>query len=175
MVELRARIEAYLRSHHTMSVATCGRPGAAGGSLPPGAVGGLSESLPTVVPHAATVFYAVDDALRLIFLSKGTSLHGTHIREGSPVAVTVAEEFQAWREIQGVQLWGEAVVLSGFERAAALATYVARFPFVRELLTDRRLAAALKGIEVFRVTPLRAAFTDNRSGLFGREVLELRD
>ncbi|MCZ7663634.1 MAG: hypothetical protein M5U22_12210 [Thermoleophilia bacterium] len=173
--QLRRRIESYVRAHHTMTVATYGRPWEVDVE-PPGSPGpdwGRTGAAVGLVPHAATVFYAADDRLRLIFLSKRTSLHGVHIRAGSPVAVTVAEEFQAWRDIQGVQLWGEATVLSGLERAAALAVYVARFPFVREMMAEPRLAAIVRGIDVFRVTPVRAAFTDNRSGLFGREVLEL--
>ncbi len=110
--------------------------------------------------------------LRLVFLSKGSSRHGRDIKAGSAVAATVAGEYDDWREIQGVQLWGTATVVSGAARAAALASYVGRFPFVRSLLTDPRLARQLTEIEVFRLTPNRAALTDNRRGLFGREVLE---
>ena len=123
-------------------------------------------------PHAATVFYAADDRFRLVFLSKGSSTHGSHIRAGSRVAVTVSGQFDDWREIRGLQLWGAAEALHGTARAAALARYLRRFPFVRELLTDPRMARQLREIEVFRVTAERASLTDNTVGLFGREVLE---
>jgi uncharacterized protein YhbP (UPF0306 family) len=124
-------------------------------------------------PHAACVFYAVDQTLRLVFLSRPTSVHGADIGEAAPVAVTVYEDYGDWESIQGVQLWGEARLLQGAARAGALAVYLKRFPFVRELLSRPRLAEIARDLGVYRVTPLRAAFTDNTTGVFGREILEL--
>ena len=155
-VELRRRVAGLLREHHTATVATVGP----------------AEGADAGLPHAASVFYAVDDRLRLVFLSNGSSRHAVHIKGGSPVAVTVAGKDSDWREIRGVQLWGRAAVLRGAARAGAMALYVARFPFVRALLTDTRMARQLAEIQVFRVTPERAALTDNSRGLFGRELLE---
>jgi uncharacterized protein YhbP (UPF0306 family) len=152
--ELRDRVWTYIRSHHTMTVATVSPDGNK--------------------PHAASVFYAVDDDLRLIFLSKRTSIHGTHIGEAAPVAITVSEGYENWEEIQGVQLWGEARRLGGAARAAALLVYVKQFPFVSDLLAHPRHAEMVRDLGVYRVEPARAAFTDNRTGAFGREVLELK-
>ena len=183
---LGGRITAHLRSHFTATVATFGpepvetepaggedasAPGAKGVSAALGETGGRDDALGS--PHAATVFYALDRRGRLVFLSKGDSRHGRHIGAGAPVAVTVAREYTDWREIQGVQLWGRAEPLRGVARARALATYLARFPFVSGLLEDPRLAGRLRGLEVYRITPRRAALTDNRVGPFGREVLDL--
>jgi uncharacterized protein YhbP (UPF0306 family) len=151
---LRDRIAAYLRAHHTMTLATA----AAGPDGDPEA-------------HAASVFYAVDSRVRLVFVSKPNSRHGTHIVAGSRVAVTVTEESQAWQEIQGVQLWGRAEMLSGAARVGGMAVYLRRFPFVRDLLAQPRLAALATELAVFRVTAERFAFTDNRTGFFGRELL----
>lgn len=165
---LRDRIMALLRTHFTATVATVGVAGSAG----------LADGVdPTVasedgLPHAATVFYAADHRGRLVFLSKADSRHGRDIGAGGPVAVTVAREYADWRDIQGVQLWGHAEPLRGAAKARAMAVYLGRFPFVSALLEDPRLAARLRGIEVYRVTPRRAALTDNRQGPFGREVLE---
>jgi uncharacterized protein YhbP (UPF0306 family) len=125
-------------------------------------------------PHAASVFYAVDDDLRLVFLSKRSSSHGTHIGDKAPVAITVSEGYENWEEIQGVQIWGEARRLSGAARAAALLVYVKQFPFVSSLLAHPRHAEMVRDLGVYRVEPARAAFTDNRTGAFGREVLELK-
>ena len=66
---LRARVAEYLRAHHTMTVAT------AGAAVADATVGGVSRrgaapASPVPVAHAASVFYAVDDQLRLVFLSK---------------------------------------------------------------------------------------------------------
>ena len=55
--ELRVQVADYLRDHHTMTIATVGDRRAS-------------------TPHAASVFYAVDDDLRLVFLSKPTACTG---------------------------------------------------------------------------------------------------
>jgi uncharacterized protein YhbP (UPF0306 family) len=151
--DLRDRVAGYLRAHHTMTVAT---------------VSPVENA-----PHAAHVFYAVDDSLRLVFLSRPTSLHGVHIGDEGPVAVTVSEEYGEWEEIQGVQLWGRARLLGGGAKAGALALYLKRFPFVRDLMRDPLRAPKLSDIGVYRIEPDRAGFTDNTSGVFGRETLEL--
>ena len=150
---LRTRAAEYLRAHHTMTIATYDRSGN--------------------TPHAACVFYAVDESLRLVFLSKPTSVHGSHIGEWAPVAVTVTEDYRDWEMIQGVQLWGEARLLAGTAKAAALALYLRRFPFVKDILARPGLADLLRDMGVYRVVPSRAAFTDNTTGVFGREILEL--
>lgn len=177
--DLRGRVERYLRAHHTMTVATVGP---AGGARPAGGVTALTIEAPpgasgpeaaAPVPHAATVFYAVDDELRLIFLSSPTSAHGSHIGAGAPVAVTVAAHYDDWALIQGVQLWGTAHLLSGAAKAAAMAVYLRRFPFVWDMMKQPHLAKLIRDIGVYRVEPRRVAFTDNTTGVFGREVLEL--
>jgi uncharacterized protein YhbP (UPF0306 family) len=149
----RARVMAYLRAHHTMTVATVGPGGGA--------------------PHAASVFYAVDDALRLVFLSKPTSIHGEHIGEAAPVAVTVTEEYEDWEAIQGVQLWGVARLLHGAAKAAAFALYLKRFPFVRDLARHPVHAATLRDVGVYQVEPKRIGLTDNAAGVFGRKIFEV--
>jgi uncharacterized protein YhbP (UPF0306 family) len=152
--DLRERVAAYLRAHHTMTLATAGLPG-------------------EVMPHAATVFYAVDAQLRLVFLSKPDSLHGVHIGEAAPVAVTVAAHYDDWKLIRGVQLWGTAYRLRGADQAVGMAVYLRRFPFVRELMKQPQLARLFREVGVYRVEPRRLAFTDNTTGVFGREVLDL--
>lgn len=151
--ELRVQVADYLRDHHTMTIATAGE----GGNT----------------PHAASVFYAVDDELRLVFLSKTDSVHGSHIGAAAPVAVTVTEQYDDWEKIQGVQLWGQARLLTGTARAGAFTVYLRRFPFVRDLTRLARHAETLRDIGVYRVEPERAAFTDNSAGVFGRKMLEL--
>ena len=37
-----------------------------------------------------------------------------------------------------------------------------------------RLAESMRKVAVYRVTPERVAFTDNTTGVFGREVLDLK-
>lgn len=125
------------------------------------------------MPDAASVFYACDSSLRLVFLSKPSSAHGKNIADAAPVAVTVAEQYGDWELIQGVQLWGEATRLHGVSRTQALGFYVTRFPFVSDILKQPRMAGLAKEIAIYRVTPERVAFTDNTTGVFGREMLTL--
>jgi uncharacterized protein YhbP (UPF0306 family) len=150
---LHDRVAGYLRAHHTMTVATVSQVGNS--------------------PHAASVFYAVDDKLRLVFLSKPGSVHGMHIGDYAPVAVTVTEDYADWEKIQGVQLWGDARLLKGEPKAAAFALYIRRFPFVRDVVRRPKMAEVLWDIGVYEIVPIRAAFTDNTTGIFGREMLEL--
>ena len=150
---LYARVVGYLRAHHTMTVATTAPAGN--------------------TPHAANVFYAVDDDLRLVFLSQTTSVHACHIGEEAPVAVTVSEDYGEWEMIQGVQMWGRVRLLGGGAKAGALVLYLRRFPFVRDVMSDPLHAAKMRDIGVYRVDPEKAGFTDNTSGVFGRETLEL--
>jgi uncharacterized protein YhbP (UPF0306 family) len=171
--DLRERVADYLRAHHTMTVATVGPLPAAEAGAGGSPAGGAADSGPAV-PNAASVFYAVDDDLRLIFLSKSESTHGLHIGQVAPVAVTVTEQYDDWEDIRGVQLWGVAKRVTGPAKVAAMAAYLRRFPFVDDLLEQPRLAAAMRGISVYRVEPHRVAFTDNTTGVFGREILDLK-
>jgi uncharacterized protein YhbP (UPF0306 family) len=176
MSDLRDRVTRYLRSHHTMTIATVGSAvGAQRASPAHPAEGGepVGTTPGGTIPHAASVFYAMDGSLRLVFLSKPTSLHGSHIGQSAPVAVTVSEDYADWELIQGVQLWGEARLLTGAAKAGAMALYLRTFPFVREMLDRPHLAEIIRGIGVYRVEPTLAAFTDNTSGVFGRELLDL--
>jgi uncharacterized protein YhbP (UPF0306 family) len=180
--DLRARVERYLRAHHTMTIATVGPPagaapqsgGAPAAAAAPPAHAPDGAPAPPLAPHAASVFYAVDDSLRLVFLSDATSTHGLHIGVAAPVAVTVTEQYDDWELIQGVQLWGTAKRITGAAKIAAMAAYVRRFPFVKDVMDQPRLAQAMARVAVYRVTPERVAFTDNTTGVFGREVLDLK-
>ncbi len=151
--DLLGRVERYLQAHHTMTIATSASAGNA--------------------PHAAQVFYAMDDHMRLIFLSSPVSLHARHIGREASVAVTVGEEYGEWQLIQGVQLWGRARLLKGAAKAKALTLYLRRFPFVEDLLKDPLRASKLGKVGVYLVEPARAGFTDNTSGDFGRETVDL--
>lgn len=170
---LRERVARYLREHHTMTLATVGAaPGgvAAGGAAREAAAAGSESPL----PHAASVFYAVDDDLRLVFLSRPDSAHGLHIGTAAPVAATITEQYADWENIQGVQIWGVARRVTGPPKALAMAVYLRRFPFLADVLVQPRLAAAMRKVAVYRVQPERLAFTDNTTGVFGREILDLK-
>jgi len=148
-----------------MTIATVGAASQASSEWQGGEEGNL--------PHAAAVFYAVDESLRLIFLSRPDSTHGAHISRNPKVAVTVCEDYENWQDIQGLQLWGEASLLKGSSRARALMVYLGRFPFVRDLMKRPGSIERLRNIGVYGIEPSAAAFTDNTTGVFGREVVRL--
>ena len=80
------------------------------------------------------------------------------------------ESYDDSENIRGVQMWGEARLLTGAAKAGALALYVSRFPFVRDIIKRPSMAELMRGMGVYRVEPARVAFTDNLTGVFGREV-----
>jgi len=135
---------------------------------------GLSE-VPDGFPHAATVFYALDGEFDLLFLSREDSRHARDIAQSGRVAATVTDSAQEWRDVRGLQLWGRARLLRGNQRLSALTRYATRLPLLKEVARDPRAGAALKNVGVFQVNPERIAWTDNRSGLFGREIIDLRE
>ena len=117
-------------------------------------------------PHAAALFYAVDDRLNLYVLTGPRTRHGRAMIADGAVAGTVQRDRQHWREIQGVQFRGRCRRLRGRERAPAWNLYRARFPFLRS--GPMALAAALKRMALWRIEPDWMRLIDNRRG-FGHQ------
>jgi uncharacterized protein len=145
---LKQQILDYLRSHHTLTLATC-----------------TSE-----VPWASTVFYASDD-LRLYFFSVPESRHCQNLSANSRVAVTIQEDYKDWREIKGIQLEGEVeLVDSVLEKAKAMAIYARKYPDVIKLFTSPDSGVfyrAFLKVKFYCVTPTKIFFIDNAQG-FGK-------
>ena len=147
---LRPRIEAFLRAHHVMSLATSGPDG----------------------PWSAAVFYA-SEGLSLYFLSAAASRHGRDLEASGRAAATIQNEVADWREIRGLQLEGAATRLGGAERAAALARYGRKFPLVADpSRAPREIAAALEAVQWYRLAPRRIRLLDNSLGFGHREELD---
>ncbi len=134
-----------LSSHNTLSLATTGPDGA---------------------PHAAAVFFAVDDDLTLYFLSEPKTMHAQHIGDGATVAATIEENNQDWKSIRGLQLHGWAEPCSGIEEERARTVYAARFPFVARAET---LAGPLSRVRYYKLTPTWIRLIDNTLGFGHKE------
>ena len=147
-VDVRAQALEYLAAHHVMSLATQGEDG----------------------PWAAAVFYAHDD-FDLFFLSSRTSRHARHIMDRPGVAAAIHENYGDWRAIRGIQLEGEATILEGADREAAISRYKQRFPFVA---TAGELAEAFARVSWFRLRPARLYLIDNSKGFGQRDEVRLR-
>lgn len=150
--EFEAAVSLILHEVTTMTLATC-----AGG-----------------VPWATDVYFS-PDGFDLVFFSSPNSRHCRNLAVNPAGAVTIHPAAASWREIRGLQMEGEAGPVAGnLAMARALAAYVAKFPFARELLAAPTEAArffAKASAHVFR--PRRIRYLDNALGLGTRFSLLL--
>jgi uncharacterized protein len=145
---LKHQIIEYLKSHNTMTLATCAAD----------------------TPWAATVFYASDD-LRLYFFSAPDSRHCQNLTANPRVAVTVQEDYKDWRAIKGIQLEGRvAAIESLIEKGKAMAIYAGKYPGVIKLFTNPASGVFYKAflkVRFYCVLPERVFYIDNEQG-FGK-------
>jgi len=151
---LKQQIVDYLKSHNTMTLATCAGD----------------------VPWAATVFFASDD-LRLYFFSAPESRHCQNLTINQRVAVTIQEDYKDWREIKGIQLEGSVALVDGVvEKAKAMAIYAIKYPDVIKLFTNPDSGVFYKAflkVKFYCVTPDKVFFIDNAQGFGKRQELAI--
>ena len=152
--DLKQQVLDYLKSHNTMTLATC-----------------AGES-----PWAATVFFA-SDGLSLYFFSSPESRHCQNLAANAHVAVTVQEDYQDWRKIKGIQLEGRVELVDGvIAKAKAMAIYALKYPEVIKLFTDPSGGAFHKAflkVKFYCVVPEKLFFIDNAQGFGKRRELLL--
>ena len=134
---------AYLAAHNVLTLATNGPLGL----------------------WAAAVFYVNAD-FDLYFLSAGHTRHAQNCAAQPQVAATVQEDYRDWPSIKGIQLEGLVTLLTDAERAAAIAVYQAKYPFVAH---DPLLSLAVERVNWYRLTPQRLYWIDNSQG-FGHRA-----
>ncbi len=153
---LRNNILEYLKSHHTLCLATVGQ--------------GL--------PHAATVFY-VNQGFSLYFVSSPTSRHGLNLGQDARVSATIDEDYSRWRLIKGVQLEGTVKIAGGIWECGRLAlAFVRKFPDVADFFSSPQKLGAkvlgkVEGVKFYELTPSRLFFISNEQGFGQREELDL--
>jgi len=150
---LRHRVLAYIHDHNCVSLATDGPEGL----------------------WAATVMY-VPDGTRLYFTSAPETRHARNLAATGRAAGTINEDSGTFEDMSGVQLEGVVEPVDDVdERAAAIAGYLEKFPFASALWqgrTDpRAIARDPGGHPIFRITPTRLYFMDNRHAPGVREEL----
>jgi hypothetical protein len=122
---------------------------------------------------AAAVFY-VNDGFTLYFLSSPTSRHSRNLAQNPRVAVTIQEDYSDWQDIKGVQIEGEASLISGDEESLARRLYGEKFPVVGAVAkAPSAIVKALAGVSWYRVVPERLHFIDNSISLGHRDELRL--
>jgi uncharacterized protein YhbP (UPF0306 family) len=151
MPTLPADVDAYLASHHVMTLATQGAEG----------------------PWASAVFYALD-AGSLVFLSSPTTRHASNLEQDDRCAATIQDDTADWKAVKGIQLEGRVLRLAGDEAVAAYRRYADKFPIVSPLAKiPPAIAAALAKIRWYRLTPSRLYFIDNARGFGHRDEFPL--
>ena len=148
-LDLGQRVYGYMRTCHVATLATIGADG----------------------PWAAAVFY-VSDGYTLYFLSSPRSRHCRNLAHDPRVAVTVQADYSEWHEIKGVQLEGEATLLTGDEEERARQLYALKFPLIGKLEgAPAAIAKALFRVRWYSVVPSRVFFIDNSIGFGHRDEI----
>ncbi len=119
-------------------------------------------------PHAAPVYFAAAETLRLYFFSDPQSQHSLDLTQDPRAAAAIYPECRDWQDIRGLQLQGEVhPVPPGPEWEAAWLLYATKFPFVSELKT----VVERNALYVF--IPRWARLVDNRRGFGFKQEWEL--
>jgi uncharacterized protein YhbP (UPF0306 family) len=94
-------------------------------------------------PHASPVFFAVDDALTLYFVSERTTRHTAGLAADGRISGAVFLDPPEYGEqLRGVQLHGSAGEVEPERRVEALTTYRGRFAdFARDPAAERAFRA----------------------------------
>jgi len=121
---------------------------------------------------AAAVVYA-NRGFTFYFLSAATTRHSQNLAQLARAAATVQLDYHDWREIQGVQMEGTVTSLEGAEKMAAIACYSAKFPVIRNVLSQPSdIHRALAKVGWYKLIPERLYFIDNKKGLGHRDEVD---
>ncbi len=152
--DLSARIEQFIDAYHVMSLATTSGEG----------------------PHAANLFY-IRDRLSLVWVSDPTTQHSRDLAGNARVAATIAPDVSDYPAVRGVQLTGEARLVTEFtRRTRLLALLICRYNFLARLdAGPEKMKTAFQKAGVYRLTPSRIVLIDNSRGFGHKETLSLTE
>lgn len=119
-------------------------------------------------PHAAPVYFAADENLRLYFFSDPHSRHGQDLAVNPIAAAAIYPECFDWQDIRGLQMRGQVTrVDQGQDWEHAWDAFATKFPFVMEL---REVVA---NNQFYCFTPSWIRLVDNRRGFGYKQEWEL--
>lgn len=127
-------------------------------------------------PWATDVYFA-PDGFDLVFLSSPRSRHSRNLAINPACAATIHPLVKSWREIRGLQIEGEVRPPAGtIAKARALAAYLSKFPFARDLIAHpAETAGAFANATLHVLRPSRLRYLDNTLGIGTRWSLRLVD
>lgn len=115
-------------------------------------------------PHAATVYFAPDEALSLYYFSDADTLHGRHVRDNPSAAAAMQTRPHMWQQIRGVQLHGRVEAVTDTDAwNHAWQCYEAKFPRIKDVEN------MLRDLQLYRFTPTWVRLIDY-SIHYGHEV-----
>lgn len=150
--ELSDEIDAFLKEHNTLTLATVGDDG---------------------MPWAATVFF-VNDGLDLWWMSKPDVRHSVHIARHPRIAVAINQDSPERGTVRGFQAEGRAEMMGAPTMLpGVLARYVLKFPSLGDVARPSvALARMLFSSRIYRFVPARAVFVDQTGGKAIREEID---
>lgn len=111
-------------------------------------------------PYTSNCFYVyLPNENVFIFTSDSKTTHGMQMIDNSNVALNIFLETKVIGKIQGLQITGEVIKLSGDDEKIAKKAYLKEYPF-----------AILKLETMWKVFPNYMKLTDNRLG-FGKKMI----
>jgi len=131
-------------------------------------------------PWTAAVYYA-RQGFDLIFFSSPRSRHSLAFAANPAAAAAIHGDYRLWQEIKGLQMQGRVEpITSPLALAKATTTYLKKYPFVREFLSDPAAISptvlkkmAKVSLYVFR--PDSIGYVNNEAGFGTRWKLDIED
>ena len=121
-------------------------------------------------PPGFSLYWVLD------FFSDPKSRHCANVGRNPAASAAIHENYADWREIRGLQIEGRVEDVSVVEIPAMMSAYVAKFPFVRDLLTPEglfRVGGKMIDARFYKLMPSRCVLLDNSKGFGHREELIL--
>jgi uncharacterized protein len=131
-------------------------------------------------PWAADVYFA-RQGFDLIFFSSPRSRHSKVLASNARAAATIHGEYEKWQQIKGLQLEGNVQPVTGaVALGRATTTYLKRYPFVRDFLSNpasisKEAIAKISKVALYVFRPAIVRYVDNSVGFGTRWRLEIEN
>lgn len=126
-------------------------------------------------PHATSLMYAHEELI-IYWVSDPKSRHSQALEADPRVAVTIAAQYEDFKEITGMQLAGNAFrVIDDQESEKALRLMTARYSFFRAAEGSQWLRSRLDAATVYRFKPETVTLIDNSRHFGCKETFNAQD